>query len=44
MRWTGHIIHVWKTGNARILVGNLKKRDHFGGNIKGDLKNLGYEV
>jgi len=27
MRWTGHITHVWKTGNAhRILAGNPEEK------------------
>jgi hypothetical protein len=30
MRWTGHIAHMGEINACKILVGNLKGRDHSG--------------
>jgi hypothetical protein len=31
MRWAGHVVHIGESrGRYRVLVGNLKERDHLG--------------
>jgi hypothetical protein len=31
MRWAGHVVHMVESkGGYRVLVGNLKERDHLG--------------
>jgi hypothetical protein len=50
MKWAGHIVHMGeRRGAYRVLMGNLRERDHFEDtvidwedNIKMDLQEVGW--